>query len=206
MRILGNGLLTEAQVMALQEEEFVKESNENENGETTLVDESESSACCCAICLEEFQDKERVRVLPCKHKFHGDCVIPWLTERHCTCPLCKFDVLEHILTGENEEEEGDENKTTTDAAAASAADTTGTNTTTPTLRTRASWWTNLLRGYTHVQRTGSSDSESAESQEEGSTTTGSPVVVSTGSNDAEAEEASNADASPPEAPAPMETP
>jgi hypothetical protein len=213
MRFLANGLLTQAQVMALTEEEFVKERNESDNdhdhpdddhhGETTLADESESSACCCAICLEEFQDKERVRVLPCNHKFHGPCVVPWLTERHGTCPLCKFDVLEHILTAQNAEQEGDEHKTTTgaDTAAAAAA-------TTPTLRTRTRWWTNLLGGYSHIQRTGSSDSESGERQEEGSTgtTTASPVVVSTGSNDAEAQEASNADQSP-EAPVPdMEAP
>ena len=208
MRILANGLLTEAQVMALPEEEFVKEQpNEHNNG----ADESESSASCCAICLEEFEDKERVRVLPCGHTFHGDCVVPWLTERHCTCPLCKFDVLEHILTGENEQEEGDENKmTTTDGGAASetfTATTTTTTTTPPTLRT--SWWTNLLGGYSHIRRTGSSDSDIVGSREEGGTTytgTGSPVVVSTGSNDAEAaEEVPNADESP-EAPARMEAP
>lgn len=208
MRILANGLLTEAQVMALPQEEFVKEPNDN------LADESESSASCCAICLEEFQDKEQVRVLPCNHTFHGDCVVPWLTERHCTCPLCKFDVLEHILAGEKEEG-GDEHKTPTDGAAATpsaaAVDDTTTHTTTattpPTSQTRTSWWTNLLGGYSHIRTTGSSDSESGESHEEGSTTnTGSPVVVSTGSYDAELEEEAFNAAESPEAPAPMEAP
>ena len=51
----------------------------------------------CAICLDDFEEDEKVRVLPCHHKFHGDCVIPWLTERDASCPLCKFDVMEYII-------------------------------------------------------------------------------------------------------------
>jgi hypothetical protein len=52
--------------------------------------------------LDEFEDKERLRVLPCRHKFHQVCLVPWLTERHSSCPLCKFDVLEHLLSEQKE--------------------------------------------------------------------------------------------------------
>lgn len=86
-----NRLLTESQVKELEEQEFQKD-------ETIDNDEEVGSAYSCAICLDEFEDKEKVRVLPCQHKFHDDCVLPWLTQRHSSCPLCKFDVLEHVKT------------------------------------------------------------------------------------------------------------
>jgi hypothetical protein len=52
----------------------------------------------CAICLGEFDDDEddAMAILPCQHKFHTSCITPWLTERQSKCPLCKFDVLQHI--------------------------------------------------------------------------------------------------------------
>jgi RING-H2 zinc finger domain len=68
----------------------------------------------CAICLDEEDcdvgnsgdgDTENRKnpegvvwtVLPCQHCFHPDCITPWLTERQAKCPLCKFDVLMHVL-------------------------------------------------------------------------------------------------------------
>ena len=43
----------------------------------------------CAICLEEFQVREFLRVLPCDHEFHRDCIDPWLKKRSRFCPICK---------------------------------------------------------------------------------------------------------------------
>ncbi|KAG4920211.1 hypothetical protein JHK86_049024 [Glycine max] len=43
----------------------------------------------CCICLGEFRDGEKVKVLPaCDHYFHCDCVDKWLTH-HSSCPLCR---------------------------------------------------------------------------------------------------------------------
>ncbi|XP_041058789.1 RING finger protein 215 isoform X1 [Carcharodon carcharias] len=46
----------------------------------------------CAVCLEEFHKNQCLRVLPCLHEFHRDCVDPWLLLQQ-TCPLCKRHAL-----------------------------------------------------------------------------------------------------------------
>lgn len=51
----------------------------------------------CSICIEEFENGERIRVLPrCRHGFHYECIKPWLTERQGCCPLCKTSVIEQV--------------------------------------------------------------------------------------------------------------
>ncbi|KAK9074241.1 hypothetical protein SSX86_006838 [Deinandra increscens subsp. villosa] len=48
----------------------------------------------CSVCLSAFEDTERLRLLPkCKHAFHIDCIDQWL-EKHSSCPLCRFKVIE----------------------------------------------------------------------------------------------------------------
>ena len=41
----------------------------------------------CSICTEDFTTGEDVRVLPCQHKFHPNCIDPWLLNVSGTCPL-----------------------------------------------------------------------------------------------------------------------
>ncbi|KAG6682480.1 RING-H2 finger protein ATL57-like [Carya illinoinensis] len=43
----------------------------------------------CAICLNEFQQKEAVKTIPfCKHVFHPCCIDTWLSSQ-VTCPVCR---------------------------------------------------------------------------------------------------------------------
>jgi len=45
----------------------------------------------CPICLEEFQDGEEMKFLPCMMRFHSPCIDSWLVKNR-TCPVCKKDV------------------------------------------------------------------------------------------------------------------
>lgn len=48
----------------------------------------------CPICLSEFLDGEKVRVLPdCNHGFHVRCIDTWLAS-HSSCPNCRHSLLE----------------------------------------------------------------------------------------------------------------
>ncbi|CAD6235049.1 unnamed protein product [Miscanthus lutarioriparius] len=47
----------------------------------------------CAVCLNEFDDNEMLRLLPkCPHVFHPDCIDTWLTS-HVTCPICHANLV-----------------------------------------------------------------------------------------------------------------
>lgn len=46
----------------------------------------------CAVCLCEFQENQKARILPnCKHSFHIECIDMWFFS-HSTCPLCRAKV------------------------------------------------------------------------------------------------------------------
>ncbi|KAI6670446.1 hypothetical protein NL676_005331 [Syzygium grande] len=43
----------------------------------------------CAVCKDMFVEGEKVKVLPCVHRYHQDCILPWLRMQN-TCPVCRF--------------------------------------------------------------------------------------------------------------------
>ncbi|WVZ84627.1 hypothetical protein U9M48_031639 [Paspalum notatum var. saurae] len=47
----------------------------------------------CAICLEDYNNGDILRHLPCKHEFHKICIDSWLTKWGTFCPICKLEVI-----------------------------------------------------------------------------------------------------------------
>ncbi|CAL9748156.1 unnamed protein product [Musa acuminata subsp. burmannicoides] len=45
----------------------------------------------CAVCLEEFKRGDVLLRLPCAHRFHCDCVVPWL-QSNSHCPCCRTTI------------------------------------------------------------------------------------------------------------------
>ena len=56
----------------------------------------------CPVCQCDWEMGDEVRILPCEHQFHTQCIDQWLKKHKASCPLCKKDVREDW---EDEEEE-----------------------------------------------------------------------------------------------------
>lgn len=69
------------------------------NGASTATrigqDDEDDGGKSCTICLEDFEPKEEVRVTPCNHMFHEDCIVPWL-KSHGQCPVCRSMLYDQV--------------------------------------------------------------------------------------------------------------
>ncbi|KAK9713138.1 hypothetical protein RND81_06G005900 [Saponaria officinalis] len=45
----------------------------------------------CVICSEKLEEGVEVIKMPCLHKYHNKCLIPWLFKNHF-CPFCRFQL------------------------------------------------------------------------------------------------------------------
>ncbi|KAJ8772182.1 hypothetical protein K2173_027359 [Erythroxylum novogranatense] len=53
--------------------------------------DKDSNNTLCAVCKDEINIGERAKQLPCTHRYHGECILPWLGIRN-TCPVCRYEL------------------------------------------------------------------------------------------------------------------
>ena len=89
-----------------------KKKNNNKSGKKCKRQVSSSAYDIdnCVICLEDFNNGDKLTVLPCGHEFHKQCIRPWLLTRSTLCPICKMsvvkkDVDDDAIIGDDNENE-----------------------------------------------------------------------------------------------------
>lgn len=66
--------------------------NIEEYPETSITNDQLEENRICSICHSEFvQDQHKIRILPCLHYFHSQCIKDWL-DKSSTCPLCRHQL------------------------------------------------------------------------------------------------------------------
>ncbi|KAJ8773742.1 hypothetical protein K2173_006392 [Erythroxylum novogranatense] len=55
------------------------------------IGESEAKDGECVICLEEWELGGVAKEMPCKHRFHANCIEKWLGI-HGSCPVCRYEM------------------------------------------------------------------------------------------------------------------
>jgi hypothetical protein len=61
--------------------------DDNEAGGGNKVDPDHDATHCCAICIVDLEDGDRIGDLPCRHLYHVSCLKRWIGHRN-SCPLC----------------------------------------------------------------------------------------------------------------------
>lgn len=73
----------------------------------------------CSICLADFDVGGEAKEMPCKHRYHADCIEKWLGIRG-SCPMCRFSMPAEEQVSNKTENGNEEAEAEAEAEAATA--------------------------------------------------------------------------------------
>ena len=56
------------------------------------IEKAEGNDGMCQVCQCDYEEGEEMKILPCKHHFHSECIDRWLQD-HPTCCICKKSII-----------------------------------------------------------------------------------------------------------------
>lgn len=59
----------------------------------------------CSVCWKDYQSKDDLNTLPCKHSFHMTCIYKWFKNEKTYCPVCRQEAVTDHTDSEQVEEE-----------------------------------------------------------------------------------------------------
>ena len=89
----------------ITEEDVAPSGDTKKDGDEDDDEEENEDGPSCAICMQQYKVNDELRILPCGHEFHCECVDKWLPMKKI-CPLCRHDVTKKMTSNQNN---GDEN-------------------------------------------------------------------------------------------------
>ena len=88
--ILANSLYDCRPVKTVVDEKGMTEISENIF--TAQMAEELKINTVCGIWQDDFEEGERIKILPCNHAFKIDAIEKWLTTEKAECPICRFSL------------------------------------------------------------------------------------------------------------------
>eukprot|EP01084_Bolivina_argentea_P268874 456826_1 len=96
----------------LKEYKYKKEDLNNQNNDDKNVNDDDlMKKGECSVCKDKFCDGDLLKQLPCNHRYHKQCIIPWLKKNN-TCPMCRYPlkITDNIYYQKEQITEGDEDE------------------------------------------------------------------------------------------------
>ena len=82
----------------------------------------------CCICLDDFEEGDKLRILPCDHGYHSKCIDSWLLKHKRICPQCRKRVFSRGTVEESDNDSDNERAPLLGAAGPSTGGTFSTST------------------------------------------------------------------------------
>ncbi|OMJ07075.1 Receptor homology region, transmembrane domain- and RING domain-containing protein 2 [Smittium culicis] len=76
----------------LQQEKSIIFDPSSKNSNLIESNQNNSEYSECLICFETINVGDNIRLIPCLHRFHKECLDNWLTSRSGSCPNCRYDL------------------------------------------------------------------------------------------------------------------